>query len=92
MKTGEITILDVAIVARSLKMVVSAELIQKITREYDNYAKDRPNDHWSEIVETMLYDYTDPVLRYNKPDTTAEPDRFWTDGDGGDDVNLNFLG
>jgi hypothetical protein len=73
---------DVRDVATRLKMFASDNLIDRVLREYDDYNAQYPDENWSAIVEIMLYDYK------HWENQTAEPDRFFTDGDGGNDVNL----
>lgn len=64
MKTTNIVKKDILFVAAGLKMDVSDELVEQVLNEYEGYRTQYPEDNWREIVETMLYDFTGPVLRY----------------------------
>jgi len=96
---------DVRNVANDLKMVIDDSLIDRVLCEYDDYREQYRDESWSEIVEIMLYDYKrfDEDAAEESEETRRDfgnddvipddhPFPFQTDGDGGDDVNLNFLG
>ena len=57
MKTTQLTKEDIQQVANDLKIAVSDDIIDMALEAYDDYREQYPQDNWSEIVETMLYDY-----------------------------------
>ena len=59
METKQLTAKDVQEVANDLKIVINDDVVDMALEAYDDYCTQYPNDNWREIVETMLYDYTE---------------------------------
>lgn len=57
MRTSDLTKEDILTVAYDLKMDINDEIIDMALEAYDDYKEQYPQDNWTEIVETMLYDY-----------------------------------
>ena len=57
MKTKQLTAEDIYQVANDLKIVINDDVVDMALEAYDDYCTQYPQDNWSEIVETMLYDY-----------------------------------
>jgi hypothetical protein len=97
MKTFELTAEDILSVADRIHIELTDEEIQLIKSTHETAQEDDPSATWDLVVENQIY-----MIEYDKEpkgpfnqlgyEQTAEPDRYHTDGDGGDDVNLNFLG
>jgi len=97
MKKFEPTTQDVLDVAKSINVELTAEEIQMIIGTHETAQEDDPSATWDLVVENQIY-----MIEYDKEpkgpfnqlgyEPTAEPDRFFTDGDGDDDTLLNFIG
>jgi hypothetical protein len=48
---------DILFVAAGLKMDISDKVVDRVLCEYDDYRTQYRDEHWSELVEIMLYDY-----------------------------------
>jgi hypothetical protein len=79
---------DIQDVAKRLNMLqLSESQLNWVRLSYEDAKRQDPTATWDLIVEDLLYQ-----LQEFSSNTTAEPDRFTTDGDGDDETLLNFMG
>jgi len=78
MKTQLINKDDVLKIAYDIKVTTNDKLVEKVLNEYDEYSKQYPTDNWSEIVENMLYDFTND-FRAPQWGESASTDDCWFD-------------